>query len=85
MSEAESIAIATTTTTTGVGVSVADSSRIFEPFVRGVQHSAVSGSGLGLSITVEHLRVMGGNVQLGTSPEGGARFVVVLRRGEDFS
>jgi two-component system sensor histidine kinase MtrB len=69
----------------GVGVSVADSSRIFEPFVRGVQHSAVSGSGLGLSITVEHLRVMGGNVQLGTSPEGGARFVVVLRRGEDFS
>lgn len=66
----------------GVGVPPSDRERIFEPFTRGDHHSAVPGSGLGLVITREHARVMGGDVTVGVSPEGGARFTVRLRIGD---
>jgi two-component system sensor histidine kinase MtrB len=66
----------------GIGVPGDDRERIFEPFERGHQHSGVSGSGLGLAITAEHARIMGGDVTLTTSPEGGARFTLQLRRQE---
>jgi len=66
----------------GSGIPKGDYEYIFEPFVRGNQHSAVPGSGLGLSITAEHVRIMGGAIIVGRSPEGGARFTTRLRRGE---
>ncbi|MFZ9795934.1 MAG: HAMP domain-containing sensor histidine kinase, partial [Ilumatobacteraceae bacterium] len=66
----------------GSGIPKSDYEYIFEPFVRGNQHSAVPGSGLGLSITAEHVRIMGGAIIVGRSPEGGARFTTRLRRGE---
>lgn len=65
----------------GGGIPIGDYDYIFEPFVRGTQHSAVPGSGLGLSITSEHVRIMGGEIKVGQSPEGGARFTVRIRRG----
>lgn len=64
----------------GIGVPADDRDRIFEPFERGHRHSGVSGSGLGLAITAEHARIMGGGVSLSSSPEGGARFTLRLRR-----
>ncbi|MFZ9821359.1 MAG: ATP-binding protein [Ilumatobacteraceae bacterium] len=63
----------------GIGVPVSEREKIFEPFTRGVQHSAVSGSGLGLAITREHARSMGGDIRADSSPEGGARFTLSLR------
>lgn len=66
----------------GIGVPISERERIFEPFTRGGHHSAVPGSGLGLVITREHARVMGGEVTVDTSPEGGARFTVRLKIGD---
>ncbi|MEY4401407.1 MAG: hypothetical protein RL072_1272, partial [Actinomycetota bacterium] len=63
----------------GIGVPVSEREKIFEPFMRGVQHSAVSGSGLGLAITREHARSMGGDIRADSSPESGARFTLSLR------
>jgi signal transduction histidine kinase len=69
----------------GIGIPEADRARIFEPFERGHQHSGVSGSGLGLAISAEHARIMGGDVLLTSSPEGGARFTLRLKRAEPTS
>ena len=69
----------------GIGVPDDTQATIFEPFVRGVHHSAKPGSGLGLTISTEHAHIMGGNLTVSTSPEGGARFTVSLKRTVDFS
>lgn len=66
----------------GRGVPEGERSTIFEPFVRGSRTAGTRGSGLGLTIVREHVRVMGGRVDVGTSPEGGARFSLVLPRTE---
>jgi len=66
----------------GRGVPRAERSTIFEPFTRGSRTAGTRGSGLGLTIVREHVRVMGGRIELGTSPEGGARFSLVLPRAE---
>ncbi len=67
----------------GIGIPDVDRERIFEPFERGHRHSGVSGSGLGLAICTEHARIMGGDMHVTSSPEGGARFTLRLRRAED--
>jgi two-component system, OmpR family, sensor histidine kinase MtrB len=66
----------------GPGVPEGDRDRIFERFARG---SAVAGSrgagvgtGLGLALVREHVRLHGGRVFVTESPAGGARFVVEL-------
>lgn len=64
----------------GPGVKAIDRDSIFQPFVRSQQHSAVPGSGLGLAIAREHCRAIGGDLTVGESPEGGARFTVRLPR-----
>ncbi len=63
----------------GIGISDADRGQIFEPFVRGAHHSAIPGSGLGLAITLEHARIMNGDVRVGSSPTGGARFTLIMQ------
>lgn len=62
----------------GSGISTAESALIFEPFSRGARHSGVPGSGLGLTITREHARMMGGDVTFENREQGGARFSVIL-------
>lgn len=66
----------------GPGVAQSDRSRIFERFARGAasgQRRPSSGSGLGLALVAEHVRVHGGRVWVEDAPtEGGARFVVEL-------
>lgn len=68
----------------GPGVPEADRDRVFERFWRGAtaRRDAASGTGLGLSLVAEHLRLLGGGVQLETAPSGGARFVVDLPAAE---
>lgn len=62
----------------GIGIPEAERERVFEPFVRGLQHSAVKGSGLGLAIAMEHAKIMKGKLSATSNPEGGARFTVSL-------
>lgn len=66
---------------TGPGVPEADRQRVFDRFWRGStagQRSAGDGSGLGLSLVAEHVRLHGGKVWVESRPGGGARFVVEL-------
>jgi two-component system sensor histidine kinase MtrB len=66
----------------GPGVSDDLAAQIFEPFSRG-DSTAQEGAGLGLAIVREQIRMLGGEVSVESSPQGGARFVVTLVRGFD--
>ena len=66
----------------GIGVTIDERDKIFEPFLRGEHHAAVPGSGLGLTITLEHAHSMGGELVASASPTGGARFTLSLSVAE---
>ncbi len=61
----------------GKGIDVADQARIFEKFER-VDPSEVEGSGLGLYISRQLARAMGGDITVDSAPGQGARFVLAL-------
>ena len=52
---------------------------MFERFARGADPS-VPGTGLGLALVKEHVRLHEGSVTIEDSPAGGARFVVCVPR-----
>lgn len=66
----------------GAGVPVAERTKVFERFFRGSaagRRGAGGGSGLGLALVVEHVRLHGGTVWVEDGTDGvGARFVVEL-------
>ena len=63
----------------GPGVPIDERGRIFERFYRGaVSGRRSEGSGLGLSLTAEHVKAHNGQVSVLDRPGGGARFVVEL-------
>jgi two-component system sensor histidine kinase MtrB len=66
----------------GPGVPAADRERIFERFARGSaaagSRGAGGGTGLGLALVQEHVRLHHGQVWVEDRPRGGARFVVEL-------
>ena len=67
----------------GPGVPPAERDVIFGRFARGevgLEAGSTSGSGLGLALVVEHLRLHGGRVWVEDAPGGGGRFVVELPR-----
>lgn len=64
----------------GPGVPVEERELVFERFARGRAAMGSPGSGLGLALVHEHVRVMGGTVRAGESPAGGARFTIELPR-----
>ncbi len=66
----------------GPGISAGDQERIFEKFYRAdPQHARMpSGSGLGLYISRELVRRMGGRLAVSSEPGAGATFVVELPR-----
>ena len=66
----------------GPGVSEELAGQIFEPFTRG-ESGGKDGAGLGLAIVREQVRLLGGEVSIEESPQGGARFIVTLLRGID--
>jgi len=58
----------------GPGVPVSQRARIFEAFVS----DDVNGTGLGLPIAKELAAALGGEIELGATPESGSRFRLVL-------
>ncbi len=67
----------------GPGVPPAARASIFQSFQRGVSgDDAPSGTGLGLAIVAAFAEAHGGSVSVSDSPEGGARFTIVIRRPE---
>jgi two-component system sensor histidine kinase MtrB len=65
----------------GPGVPEEERAYVFERFARGAQASSPSapaGTGLGLALVAEHVRLHDGRVWIDSSPSGGARFLVEL-------
>lgn len=62
----------------GPGVPPAMRERVFERFFRGPEARAQPGSGLGLAIAKTIVEAHRGRIEVEDSPEGGARFKVVL-------
>jgi signal transduction histidine kinase len=69
----------------GPGVAPGERDRIFERFYRGQaagQRGVTDGTGLGLSLVAEHVRLHGGRVWVESGPDGENRFVVELPTGD---
>jgi two-component system, OmpR family, sensor histidine kinase MtrB len=69
----------------GPGVALGERDRIFERFYRGQasgQRGVTSGTGLGLSLVAEHVRLHGGRVWAESDADGENRFVVELPTGD---
>jgi two-component system, OmpR family, sensor histidine kinase MtrB len=65
----------------GPGIPAAERDHLFERFYRGVrsgQRASGQGTGLGLSLVAEHVRLHGGRVWSEDAPGGGTRFIVEL-------
>jgi signal transduction histidine kinase len=65
----------------GPGVPLPERHHLFERFYRGSragQRASSQGTGLGLSLVAEHVRLHGGSVWIEDAPEHGTRFVVEL-------
>jgi signal transduction histidine kinase len=66
----------------GPGVSEEDKHRIFDRFARGTTTAGTrgrsSGTGLGLALVAEHLKLLNGTIAIEEASGGGARFVVSL-------
>lgn len=64
----------------GDGVPESESERIWDPFVRlhSGEYSVSTGSGIGLSVVRQLVKLHGGTCRVDEAPSGGARFVVEL-------
>jgi len=64
----------------GIGISPVDQQRIFLRFERAADERQYAGAGLGLWITSELVKALGGRISLHSTPGQGAAFTVVLPR-----
>jgi two-component system sensor histidine kinase MtrB len=65
----------------GAGVALEEREEIFERFFRGRaanDRGIARGTGLGLALVRDHVRAIRGTIQVLESPEGGARFQILL-------
>jgi signal transduction histidine kinase len=64
----------------GPGIPPEEHGRIFQPYYRleRDRNAPAGGSGLGLSVVADLVRLLGGSVSVGAAPAGGARFTVLL-------
>jgi signal transduction histidine kinase len=65
----------------GPGIDPVERSKVFDRFYRGSEsgrRGTGPGTGLGLALVAEHMRLMHGQVWAESSPSGGARFVLTL-------
>ena len=65
----------------GPGIPQHERLHLFERFYRGSragQRASSDGTGLGLSLVAEHVRLHGGSVWIEDAPGGGSRFIVEL-------
>jgi two-component system sensor histidine kinase MtrB len=68
----------------GPGIPLNERQHLFERFYRGSrsgQRESSTGTGLGLSLVAEHVRLHGGTVWIESAPAGGTRFVVEFPLG----
>ena len=66
-----------TVTDTGVGIAEADLAQVFEPFYRGHQASGkIEGAGIGLAVTRALVQLMGGQIDVRSTPGSGSEFCV---------
>jgi CheY-like chemotaxis protein len=63
---------------TGIGIAAEDHARIFKPFVQVGRATATKGTGLGLSISRHSLQLLGGTIQVDSTPGSGSHFHVEL-------
>jgi len=63
---------------TGIGINPEDQSRIFDPFVQVGATRTSKGTGLGLSISRKFVEILGGTIQVQSTPGRGSRFHVEL-------
>ena len=77
---AEESAARITVADSGVGLSAEEAAHVFEPFwrARSAVSSATRGSGIGLALVQEYVRVMGGDVSVASVPGQGSRFSFTL-------
>jgi PAS domain S-box-containing protein len=66
----------------GLGLTEEQRARVFEPFTR-FHGDEVEGSGIGLTITERLVQLMGGYLEVESTPGEGSCFSVVLPRGTD--
>jgi hypothetical protein len=66
---------------TGPGLSPDERLRLFQPFMRGPAHgtSKATGSPLGLSLARNLVELMGGRIDVSSSPGRGSEFFILLR------
>jgi PAS domain S-box-containing protein len=83
--EAREDAVSIRVRDTGSGIRATDIERIFEPFVQGanVPAGAPSGVGLGLAISRELARLMGGDLTVASTLGDGSTFTLRLPRGSN--
>ena len=65
----------------GPGIPPDERDHVFERFARG-EDPSVPGTGLGLALVAEHVRLHRGTVAIEDSPAGGARFVVTIPKDQ---
>ncbi len=62
----------------GIGIPEKDKQKIFEPFHRGANIGNIRGTGLGLPLSKEFVRVHGGDITFTSRAEGGTTFFITL-------
>jgi signal transduction histidine kinase/CheY-like chemotaxis protein len=66
----------------GIGISPAERERVFEPFIRSSEaRFTAPGTGLGLAISREFARLLGGDIELQSSPGEGSTFRLRISGG----
>lgn len=60
----------------GIGIPESEQPKVFEPFYRGENVGTISGTGLGMSIVRNSLRLLGGSVTFKSSAKEGTEFFV---------
>ena len=65
----------------GAGIAPEEHEQVFERFFRGRaahDRGMARGTGLGLALVRDHVKAFGGTISVSQSPEGGARFQIIL-------
>ena len=83
-SESRGDKVSISVTDAGIGIAPENLERIFDPFWQVEQRSTrrVGGTGLGLSVSRNLARLLGGDVTVTSSPEKGSTFTVILPAGK---
>ncbi len=79
--DVEGLLLAINVDDAGAGIPPDESDHVFERFFRGLaahDRGIARGTGLGLALVRDHVRAFGGTIAVDQSPEGGARFQILL-------